>query len=402
MTIATLMATSAIFLVRGWTAPAFGALAITIGGIVCIAASNAGDTSQDLKTGYLIGATPWKQQAAVMAGVIISVFSIGATLNAMNSGLGIFHAPPRAHPLHLRPPRRRRPGQGPLPPRPHPAHRQADGTHQTLTDTHRYTLLNSIGSSTLADGKYLLDPATHQIVIQWTQGIGSEKAAAPQGKLMATVINGILTRKLPWGLVLLGVALVLCRRAPRRPLPHLRRRRLPLDRHHPRHLRRRRHALDGRPRPPSPPRPPGRRRLPGLARPLAHRPPSLPHRSTPPSTPPTPTTSTPPTASPSLPLSPRRSTSNPKSPPVASTPPASSPPEASSASSASSSSFTRPPPSAPSPASPPTTPSTTTGSASSCSPSSPSASTSSPASPSKQANNDRRFSVRPPSSVLVC
>ena len=49
MTIATLMATAAIFLVRGWTAPAFGALAITIGGIVCIAASNAGDTSQDLK-----------------------------------------------------------------------------------------------------------------------------------------------------------------------------------------------------------------------------------------------------------------------------------------------------------------------------------------------------------------
>ena len=62
MTIATLMATCAIFLVKGWTAPAFGALAITIGGIVCIAASNAGDTSQDLKTGYLIGATPWKQQ----------------------------------------------------------------------------------------------------------------------------------------------------------------------------------------------------------------------------------------------------------------------------------------------------------------------------------------------------
>jgi putative OPT family oligopeptide transporter len=51
MTIATLMATAAIFLVKGWTAPAFGALAITIGGMVCIAASNAGDTSQDLKTG---------------------------------------------------------------------------------------------------------------------------------------------------------------------------------------------------------------------------------------------------------------------------------------------------------------------------------------------------------------
>src|SRR5579863_5934226 len=50
MTIATLMATTAVFLVQGWTAPAFGALAITIGGVVCIAASNSGDTSQDRKS----------------------------------------------------------------------------------------------------------------------------------------------------------------------------------------------------------------------------------------------------------------------------------------------------------------------------------------------------------------
>ena len=55
MTIATLMATAAVFLVKGWTAPAFGALAITMGGVVCIASANAGDTSQDLKTGYLVG-----------------------------------------------------------------------------------------------------------------------------------------------------------------------------------------------------------------------------------------------------------------------------------------------------------------------------------------------------------
>jgi len=96
MTIATLMATTAIFLVKGWTAPAFGALAITIGGIVCIAASNAGDVSQDLKTGYLIGATPWKQQLAVMVGVIVSVFSIGITLNAMNTGLEEFRAMPHS------------------------------------------------------------------------------------------------------------------------------------------------------------------------------------------------------------------------------------------------------------------------------------------------------------------
>ncbi len=89
------MATAAIFLVKGWTAPAFGALAITIGGVVCIAASNAGDTSQDLKTGYLIGATPWKQQLAIMIGVIVCIFSIGATLNAMNNGLETFQRLPK-------------------------------------------------------------------------------------------------------------------------------------------------------------------------------------------------------------------------------------------------------------------------------------------------------------------
>ncbi|HZY72296.1 MAG TPA: OPT/YSL family transporter, partial [Edaphobacter sp.] len=75
--------------------------------------------------------------------------------------------------------------------------------------TRQYVLLNAIGSSTLQDGKYLYNPQTQEIEIQWVQGIGSEKAAAPQGRLMATVINGILSHKLPWGLVLLGVALVI-------------------------------------------------------------------------------------------------------------------------------------------------------------------------------------------------
>jgi len=63
--------------------------------------------------------------------------------------------------------------------------------------------------STLEDGKYLYNPATNAIEVQWIQGIGSERAAAPQGRLMATVINGILSRRLPWSLVLLGVALVI-------------------------------------------------------------------------------------------------------------------------------------------------------------------------------------------------
>ncbi len=208
MTIATLMATSAVFLVRGWTAPAFGALAITIGGIVCIAASNAGDTSQDLKTGYLIGATPWKQQMAVMAGVVISVFSIGATLNAMNTGLEEFQRLPKpiAFSLTALPDGVQDKGNFP---RDHVTLAAKNGAaKEEVSGTRQLVLLNAIGSTTLEDGKYLYNPATGRIEIQWVQGIGSEKAAAPQGRLMATVINGILTRKLPWGLVLLGVFLV--------------------------------------------------------------------------------------------------------------------------------------------------------------------------------------------------
>ena len=211
MTIATLMATAAIFLVKGWTAPAFGALAITVGGVVCIAASNAGDTSQDLKTGYLIGATPWKQQVALIFGVFVCIFSIGATLNAMNRGLEKFYPMSNSIAVSLDHLPDGVQSQGVFP-RAKIAltPRGAEGSSGAqMIDAHSYVLLNAIGSSTLQDGKYLFNPATGRIDVQWVQGIGSEKAAAPQGRLMATVINGILSRKLPWTLVLLGVALVL-------------------------------------------------------------------------------------------------------------------------------------------------------------------------------------------------
>ena len=210
MTIATLMATAAIFLVKGWTAPAFGALAITVGGIVCIAASNAGDTSQDLKTGYLIGATPWKQQLALIIGVMVCIFSIGATLNAMNRGLEQFQRIQAPIPFSLAQLPDGVQSQGNFPRDRISLTSHTDSqSKQELTGASHYILLNAIGSNTLQDGKYLYNPATGAIEIQWIQGIGSEKAAAPQGRLMATVINGILSRKLPWTLVLLGVALVI-------------------------------------------------------------------------------------------------------------------------------------------------------------------------------------------------
>jgi len=207
MTIATLMATAAIFLVQGWTAPAFAALAITIGGVVCIAASNAGDTSQDLKTGYLIGSTPWKQQVALMIGVVVSTVVIGFTLNLMNTGLQVFRAAPQ--PWNLAAPHS---GVSIQKDTKHlPEQFQVEGANKTTTTHHKseYIVLNALGSAELADGKYLYSPATGRIEVQWIQGIGSEKAAAPQARLMATVINGILTRKLAWGLVMIGVFLVI-------------------------------------------------------------------------------------------------------------------------------------------------------------------------------------------------
>ncbi len=207
MTIATLMATSAIFLVNGWTAPAFGALAITIGGVVCIASAEAGDTSQDLKTGFLIGATPIKQRFAFLIGITVSTIAIGVTLNLMNQGLQEFKQAPR--PWNLTAPH---PGVA-VQQNPRGLMDQftvkGPNNSSALHRKSEYLVLNALGSSELADGKYLYSPSTGRIEVQWIPGIGSEKAAAPQARLMATVINGILTRKLPWGLVMLGVFLVI-------------------------------------------------------------------------------------------------------------------------------------------------------------------------------------------------
>jgi putative OPT family oligopeptide transporter len=191
MTIATLMATCAMFLVAHWTASAYAVLALTIGGVVCIAAAMAGATSQDLKTGYLVGATPYWQQIGLVVGVMVSSLAVGGTLILMNVGLAQYkpiqialdvdHAPTGVE-------------------------RQQDNY---VYEGKSYTLVNSIGSSEIPDGKYLYDPATREIEIQWVQGIGSAQAAAPQARLMATVISGILNQRLPWRLVFLGVFLVI-------------------------------------------------------------------------------------------------------------------------------------------------------------------------------------------------
>ena len=191
MSIATLMATCAIFFVAGWTAPNYAVLALTIGGVVCIAAAIAGATSQDLKTGYLVGATPVLQQWGLLVGVTISTIAIGATLSLMNKGLEKFS------PVHI------------------PVNLQALPTGVKIErdsfehQGKNYVLINALGSREIPDGEFLYDRSTMRIEVQWAPGIGGDKAPAPQARLMATVINGILNQRLPWRLVLMGVALVL-------------------------------------------------------------------------------------------------------------------------------------------------------------------------------------------------
>jgi putative OPT family oligopeptide transporter len=182
MAIATLMGTCALFLVLGWTGYGYTALALAVGAVVCIAASNAGTTSQDLKTGFLVGATPWKQQVALMVGVLSTVFVVGWTVLFLNRN---FTETKPSTVAALLPP-------------------AADAQLREGPDHVSYRVARAHGRTDLPNGTYLVDDAgrVHYDVVE---GIGSEKAAAPQARLMSLVIDGILTRQLPWGLVLIGV-----------------------------------------------------------------------------------------------------------------------------------------------------------------------------------------------------
>jgi putative OPT family oligopeptide transporter len=85
MTIATIMGTALVFIAIGWTGKVYEPMALVVGGIVCIAAANAGATSQDLKTGYIVGATPKYQQLALFIGAIVSSVVIGFTVKYLDT-----------------------------------------------------------------------------------------------------------------------------------------------------------------------------------------------------------------------------------------------------------------------------------------------------------------------------
>src|SRR3979411_3294763 len=97
MTVATLLLTCLIFLLVGWTGPTYYVTALSIGGIVCIAASNGGTTSQDLKTGFLVGSTPKHQQTAILVGALASAIVLGPILLKLNEA-GTVYVPVASDP----------------------------------------------------------------------------------------------------------------------------------------------------------------------------------------------------------------------------------------------------------------------------------------------------------------
>ncbi len=199
MTIATLLLTCLIFVLLGWLGEDYRVAALCIAAIVCIASSNGGTTSQDLKTGFLVGATPRSQQIAIVAGTVTSAVVIGGTLLALNALNRDVTDDPQYLPTISAP---------------------VASITQTETwkgETFKVWWVNRPEKGA-EPGRYLVDPATGKpryrddpgiggIVKKRADGSEAEKFNPPQPALFAVIIDGILTQKLAWVLVILGASL---------------------------------------------------------------------------------------------------------------------------------------------------------------------------------------------------
>jgi putative OPT family oligopeptide transporter len=215
MTVATLLLTCLVFLIVGWTGPSYYVTALSVGAIVCIASSNGGSTSQDLKTGFLVGATPRYQQIAILIGALVSALALGPILLKLNDSATVYVPRVSMDPgpnnkglrtvenfsaaLHLDP--------------------------STLSERQRYQekeywVWQKQSSEGGPAGRYLVDQGgtpiylidpgingTHRHTPDGLRNVA--KFDAPKATLMSYIIKGILNRQLPWGLVLLGVMIAL-------------------------------------------------------------------------------------------------------------------------------------------------------------------------------------------------
>ncbi len=215
MTVATLLLTCLIFLAFGWTSPHDRVAALSIAAVVCIASSNGGTTSQDLKTGYLVGGTPRSQQIAILIGALTSALVIGYTLKMFNDSKTIFAK--RDVPGFMVPASSFEGRQhlfGPEGERDTAEYNVVHWTDETLPRDAAGAALVPPGKYLVDDSgavRYLVDPGINGTLDHrdpapgQTEGTPIQKFDAPKARLMSLIIDGILTRKLPWGLVLLGV-----------------------------------------------------------------------------------------------------------------------------------------------------------------------------------------------------
>jgi putative OPT family oligopeptide transporter len=217
MTVATLLLTCLVFLAIGWTGPSYYVTALSIGAIVCIASSNGGTTSQDLKTGFLVGATPRHQQVAILFGALASAVVLGPILLKLNDAATVYvpiadqaghitasgYAPDlKVDPTTLAA-MRTESLQGPQSASDHAVYHSWQKTDAVGGPAGRY-LVNDAGVPV-----YLVDPGingTHKVR---PDGSTVNKFDAPKATLMSYIIKGILNRQLPWGLVLLGVMIAI-------------------------------------------------------------------------------------------------------------------------------------------------------------------------------------------------
>jgi putative OPT family oligopeptide transporter len=213
MTVATLLLTCLIFLLVGWTGSPYYVTALSIGGIVCIAASNGGTTSQDLKTGFLVGSTPKHQQVAILVGALASAIILGPILLKLNDA-GTVYVPiasdpavaaaanfqvPPAELSNLKTERL----QGPQGASDQANYRAYYKSASEGENAVKY-LVNDQGAPV-----YMADPAINGTHKARPDGTTVTKFDAPKAVLMSYIIKGILNHKLPWTLVLLGVMIAI-------------------------------------------------------------------------------------------------------------------------------------------------------------------------------------------------
>ncbi len=205
MTVATLLFTCLVFLLVGWTGGTYYVTALSVGAIVCIASSNGGTTSQDLKTGFLLGATPKLQQYAILVGALVSAVALGPVLLTLNEAATVYVPAAQVAPGLTT-------DVAAL-----DAKRESLVGPQARDDAATYRVWHKTETANGPAGKYLVndageavwlvDPGINGVYKQRPDGSTVQKFDAPKATLVSYIIKGILDQQLPWALVLLGVTI---------------------------------------------------------------------------------------------------------------------------------------------------------------------------------------------------